>query len=362
MYTPKYWRLKGKERLASVEKVVDGTITPEKLLKQTIYFAPNISANCTHRCVDCAVLTKYRHRGTHLTIKDFMSYVKQAKDELGIKTVFLTGEGEPFLAGKGENGEYNTFLDNYKKFVSYVTDKLGLSVLQFTNGEFLTREMCEFLKNKPVSIIVSLRTVDKKLYNELHNPINPDGYEVVMDNFSVAKEILGGVQGSVNGFSFYRLAVNTPLNKKTMEGRGKVKALCGDKAMWICNYPIVERRFEANSDSLLNCSFSVEKLREVALKESENRGMSGTTFGNVCGYALHGLHIGQAGGVLTCDYDPATDVHFGHLGDYKDMREARLRQARALVEHIKKFPSSAICWFRDEPNVKERFNESVPGR
>src|SRR3989338_5749404 len=97
-------------------------------------------------------------------------------------------------------------------------------------------------------------------------------------------------------------------------------------------------------------------IKKIAMRLSDNKGMSGTTFGEMCGYLLYGFYWGHGrgkndDGLLTCDYDSATSKFLGNIGDYGTIKEARLRHAETVVTHIIRFPTSGICPFRDKPEI-----------
>jgi MoaA/NifB/PqqE/SkfB family radical SAM enzyme len=88
-----------------------------------------ITHRCNLRCICC-----YTQAGTEaadaLTLNEQKSVVRQAK-QMRARTVSLSGSGEPLL------------YESLRELIDYIRE-LGMTVVIFTNGTVLDRDMAEF--------------------------------------------------------------------------------------------------------------------------------------------------------------------------------------------------------------------------
>jgi len=319
-------------------------------LEDATYLGLNESDRCNYNCLKCVQGVPDR-TGTELSIDSFIEIVESARLQLGIKALFVAGKGETFLAGRGETEE--DLLDNYRRLIE-CTNSMGVHVLQFTNGYYLDKNMVDFLKDKDVSLVVSVDTLDEGKYHALkRGPSN--SFERVMANLQYAREQFS--VDNVEGYSVYKLAVNMALSGANLHDVDEMKEYCGDDVMFICNYPIKMGCF--SSSGLCNSDEEYERIKNIALSVSDNGGMSGTTLERKCGFIHNGFGVDSNGNILLCAYDPSTGQLFGNVNDYRSLDDAFRRVRRAVVAHSAMFPDSRICFLRDLDSYVE-FPKSVP--
>ena len=321
-------------------------------LNEATYLGLNISARCNYRCKKCVQGSPYK-RGTELSIKSFLEIITKAKDELGIKALFIAGRGETFLAGKANSEE--EYLQNYKRLIEFANKK-GIHILQFTNGYFLDKHMVDFLKNKSVSLVVSIDSLDEVTYLDLfRGPKN--SFQKVIGNLQYAREQFPIKEK--NNKKLHRLAINVAISHDNFEEIERIKKFCREDIMFICNYPIIKGNFKIHLDEMCKSKAEYEAFKQKVLETSDNKGFSGTTYDGKCGFIYHGLSIDSNGNVLLCPYDPTTGKLFGNIKDYENMREALNRVKRSIVKHSEQNPTSKMCFPRDMETYG-KFPETIP--
>lgn len=275
------------------------------------YLLINISGKCNYRCKKCC--NSSPNKEVKLTLSDIKEVLHEAKTGLGIRAVAIFGEGETLMA------------PHYKEIIKYI-DKLGLITVQFTNGYFLDRKMAEFLKAHNVSIIVSVDYLDEGRYDDF---VGVKGaYRRAMKNISVARKIFAKTIEKFNSYGLYRFGINTVVTVDNKDQLAKLKKFCGEDMMFICNYPIPKGFANVWKEKIYKNDAEYEKLKKLALGASENRGFSGITDAEKCGYLFYGLSIGIDGNVQLCPYALETA---GLLGNIK---EASLPELNTHVKRI----------------------------
>lgn len=122
----------------------------EPNLEGVKYLCLNVSSVCNFRCLKCMQSEAVFVRPQSEPV-DFLGIMDRAKDELGVRALYLSGSGETFLVGLGNHQD---MLNNYKKLIIHANE-LGMDIVQFTNGYYLTTDMVEFLLDYGVSLVVS---------------------------------------------------------------------------------------------------------------------------------------------------------------------------------------------------------------
>lgn len=321
-------------------------------LDEATYLGLNVSDRCNYRCKKCVQGSPYR-KGTKLSMNDFLAMIAKAQDELEIKALFIAGRGETILAGQGSSEK--EYLQNYKELVEFA-NRRGIHILQFTNGYYLTKDITDFLKDKDVSLIVSIDSLDEAIYLDLfRGPKN--SFQKVMENLQYARKQFPTEE--INGKKAYRLAINVAVSHNNFQEVKKIREFCGEDIMFICNYPIIGGNFKIHLDDMCKSKAEYEAFRNKVLETSDNKGFSGTTYDGRCGFIFNGLSIDSNGNVLLCPYDTSTGKLFGNIKDYKNMREALARVKTSIKKHSEQHPTSKICFPRDAETY-ERFHKAIP--
>ncbi|MFC2083714.1 radical SAM protein [Bacteroidota bacterium] len=107
---------------------------------------------CNQRCVGCYTKAGME-KPDSLTLVEKKSVIKQAK-KMGVRCVSLSGSGEPLL------------YKNLFELIDYIRD-LGMNVVIFTNGEFISKETAQFLYNRRVHIYFKLYSLDPDVTDKM---------------------------------------------------------------------------------------------------------------------------------------------------------------------------------------------------
>lgn len=116
-----------------------------------------VSNRCNLKCPYC-----YSNAGQalskELTFDECKSVINQAK-ELGAKTIWIPGSGEPFL-------DKNFYRNGEFPLIDYANRK-GLSVTFFTNGYFVTKTIAQTLIKKNVCVITKINSFNPQIQDFL---------------------------------------------------------------------------------------------------------------------------------------------------------------------------------------------------
>ncbi len=124
------------------------------LLELRIHVIKSCNLKCTYCLSNAPFMKEKNDKGKEkLSLNEIKENIKQAK-ELGIKTVSITGSGEPLL------------YKNIKELIKFIK-RLGLEVVLFTNSLLLTKELADWLNNKNVSLMVKLNSFNPKINDKL---------------------------------------------------------------------------------------------------------------------------------------------------------------------------------------------------
>jgi len=302
-----------------------------------VFLSLNVSDACNYRCLKCFQEDMGAGNGS-LGLDGLIRIVDQARDELGIKAVYLSGRGEPFLVGEGDT---QGRLRNYRGLVRHVND-LGIGICQFTNGYYLGPEMVDFLVGQDVSIVVSLDTLDEDKYKRLFRP--PEGsFQRVMANLDYARRMFPK-EGIV-----YRLGINTAISRVNLDEVENIKDFCGDDMIFFSNYPMIRGNFKENLPQLCSSEAEYEGFKRKCVETSDYHHLAGMCQNGACGFYYNGLPIDVNGDVLLSPYDTSTGRSFGNIRDYDDMKSAIRRVRKSVKAFLESYPEAKSCPLR-HPN------------
>lgn len=103
----------------------------------------NITRRCNLHCEYCYVSDFINKVNNNLNLDLSLDKIKSIIEQSSVKTVFLTG-GEPFMHPE------------IREIISYFTN-LDIKINIATNALLITEDMCHFLNNKNISLLISLR-------------------------------------------------------------------------------------------------------------------------------------------------------------------------------------------------------------
>lgn len=302
------------------------------------YLCLNASDTCNYRCMKCMQSDSISAKPLAKPI-NVHELLKRAKNELGVKAIYLSGSGETFLIG---NGNTQTKLDNYRKLIRQAAD-LEIEIVQFTNGYYLTKEMVDYLSEFDISLVVSIDTINPEKYSRLTNT-RIGAFDRVMENIKYARKKLPVVQSGKK--RLYRLGVNMAISNICEEDIDSVKSFCGDDIIFFSNYPLVKGSFKENIEYMCSGEDELEKFRKLCIKTSTYQGIAGVTTYDVCGFLKYGLTIDFDGKVLICPYDTDSGSLFGNLSEYDSMHDAFNKVQERLNKFVEGKQNALYCPLR----------------
>ncbi len=123
------------------------------LLELRIHLVEKCNLKCIYCLSDAPFMTERKPINYKLTLDDIKNNIIEAK-KLGIKTVCITGSGEPLLC------------DNLKELIEFIRS-LDLKVVIFTNSLLLTKNFSKFLYENGVNLMVKLNSFKPEVNDNL---------------------------------------------------------------------------------------------------------------------------------------------------------------------------------------------------
>jgi MoaA/NifB/PqqE/SkfB family radical SAM enzyme len=307
-----------------------------------IYLNLNVSEICNYRCLKCFNGSLRPDTGS-LDLSGLISIVDRAVDELGIKSIYISGRGETFLVGKGDLTEK---LQNYRRFVEHANQK-GLGIMQFTNGYYLDKDMVDFLAEKNVSIVVSIDTLDEQKYDRLMVPPK-DAFRRVMANIDYARRRFPIEQEG----KLFRLGINTAISHENLGEVERLKEFCADDIIFFSNYPMLRGNMKDNEQQMCTSEQEYQAFKEKVKETSSYRALAGMCQNGACGFYYNGITIDINGNVLLSPYDISTGKLFGNIRDYESMADAVNKVRDSVRRFLERFPDAKSCPLR-HPKYEE---------
>jgi len=138
-----------------------------------IYIEVGVHSGCNHRCLFCA-FDFLRYSADSLQLDCFRKFVDNAAEK-GVKSILLSGEGEPLLH------------QDITEVVSFAKGK-GIDMALATNGVMLTKDKLQKLLPNLTWLKVSLDAADRKTYAHIHGTKKED-FDAVIVNLKEAVRI-----------------------------------------------------------------------------------------------------------------------------------------------------------------------------
>lgn len=235
----------------------------------------------------------------------------------GVKCVEVSGEGEP------------TMSESIKYIIEQAYDKNMILTL-ITNGSFLTKEFIEFCFNKNVTLVVSLFSLEKELYEKDNGCI--DSYDKVISNIELLASIYSSGIEFYGDARVYRHAIHTTVQTDNLSNIKEIELFCNKNDIFFSVAPLAKVGGAKNRSDLLY------EISEEDIIGDNSIILSKTSINDigreVCGTCLYGLNIGYNGDLLL-------DAHAGYeigsnLGNVRYMTYEQLFEVQKS-EVIKMF-------------------------
>jgi len=304
---------------------------------EVIYLNLNVSDMCNYRCIKC-FQGKMTPSLDSFDLPELIKIIDQAKKELNIKAMYISGRGETFFVG---SGNLEKKLENYKNLVKHA-NSIGIAIIQFTNGYYLTPDMVDFLVNHNISIVVSFDTLNEEKYNQLFGS-PPGAFQKVKSNIEYARKHFAV---ETNDIKYYRFGINTAINHANINEINEIKKYCQDDIIFFSNYPMIKGSFKENLKEMCLTKQEYEEFKLKVKETSEYKWLMGICQNGACGFYYNGITIDVNGNVLLSPYDIDSGKLFGNITEYPSMREALKRVRTSIKEFLNKFPDGKTCPLR----------------
>lgn len=180
----------------------------------------------------------------------------------------------------------------------------GFTTTLITNGHALSDDLVQFLSARNVTLVVSLFSVQKDLY-EMDNGLL-GSFDRTVANVRMAARTYCKTERVVNGQRVMRMAIHTTVQADNLSDLGNIEAFCSEVGIFCSVAPLATVEGGARHSNLI---VSGDALSD-AVKCGHNsiilsRTSSHEVGREVCGTCLYGLNVGFDGNVLF-------DAHAGY--------------------------------------------------
>jgi len=276
------------------------------------YLSLNQDSKCDANCQGCFRYPNRRNGLSHLLeMSDYIRLLDEFKRYGGL-AVEISGEGEPLLP------ETNTL-----PIICHAS-KLGLWTTLITNGHALTASLIEELKDLRVSLIISLHSLKKEIY-EGDNGC-PNSFVITMNAIDMVSRIFQGTSWKENGREIKRAAIHWTVQRNNLDEIMPARKFCNEKGLHFSIAPLanVGSAIEYTEIQLPSDFSNLDEINArgdesiIFYKEPDGR--------KVCGTCRYGLNISADGQILL-------DAHGGYEAELPNIRDISFKEAINL-QHV----------------------------
>ena len=279
-----------------------------------LMISPCVSKKCNMNCPFCYsnAQVKLKSKNNQLTLEEYKRVISEGKD-LGAKTVRIAGWGEPFCDNIFYDPKTKTF-----PIIDYANE-LGLYVVFFTNGSFITKEIAESLINKEVSIIAKCNSFDKKVQDWMSG--KKGAYEKIKAGLHNLIEV------GFNNFNPPRMGVESIICKKNYKDLPEVYIWLRERNI-IPYFELIMHGGRGNKEELHLSKQESKEIFETFLKIDEKR-FGYTWFpappyvGFACDKLFYNLVVSDNGDTYPC------------YGIYINMGNVRKKTLKEIMQNPK---------------------------
>ncbi|VVC02283.1 Coenzyme PQQ synthesis protein E [uncultured archaeon] len=263
-------------------------------LEPLTYLMLNLPYACNYNCLKCCNAWEGRQKNKPLSMPEIANVISEASG-LGMKSLVITGEGEPFL-----NSKIRKILKtaNGERLIPYI----------FTNGSRLGKETVSYAVEFGASLIISIDSLVEKTYERLAQ--TPGSFRTLMQNIENVRESFAPTIEHREKFDIVRVAINAVVSADNYselfltDGRQLMHEFCGKDFALAYNTPM-ER---GNAKSFPNFT----RIPDGAVYAST---LPLGTFEDWCAYMHNGISVGYDGSILACGYSLQSERRLGNVKD-----------------------------------------------
>lgn len=225
-----------------------------------------------------------------LTVDEVRSVIGESA-RLGVKCIEISGEGEPLLSA------------NLREIIQCASEH-GLITTLITNGHALTDVFVAFAYEHNVTLVVSLFSLDAKLYE--HDNRLPGSFNRTFESIKSAASLYkNGIVYHENK-RIYRMAIHTTAQADNAAEMSAIRTFCDNYDIFLSIAPLapvgggaaIEHLGMEESEKADACTMG---HNSIILSHSSAQDVGR----EVCGTCLYGLNIGYDGNLLL-------DAHAGY--------------------------------------------------
>lgn len=262
------------------------------------YLGIHLSPVCNFKCEKCFIgsqkkLVSFEKK---LSLQEIYRIMRSGKKQ-GVKAFGLTGAGEPFLDLRIKD------IVNYSKILGFLT-------YIATNASILDKDTLNFLKDRDVTLILSLDTLNSKKFISQTNT-NKNTYKKVIDNINLAQKIYKDTKviDKKNNLEIFRLAIHMTVSKKNIEDILDVKKIIKKDTLFSIS-PLANEGYAKKY-------FKKEEYLDIKSEEHIVKIKDSLTGKNICGFFRHGLDINFDGQILLDAHAIESRVVFSNIREFK---------------------------------------------
>jgi MoaA/NifB/PqqE/SkfB family radical SAM enzyme len=260
------------------------------------YLGIHLSPICNFKCEKCFIGSQKKLLGLKekLSLQEIYKIMRSGKKQ-GVRAFGLTGAGEPFLDNR------------IKKIISY-SKKLGFLTYIATNASLLNRELLIFLKEKDVTLIMSLDSLNLEKFVQ-QTKTNTKIYQQVIKNISLAQEIYKNTKvfDKEKNLEIYRLAIHMTVSKKNINDILQIRKIITKDTLFsispLANEGYAKKHFKEDDYLKINSEEHIVKIKDPI------------TGRNICGFFRYGVDINFDGQLLLDAHAIESRVVFLNIRD-----------------------------------------------
>ena len=275
-----------------------------------IYFGGQCNLECLYCFTD--------HKKGRLTTEDRKDLLCQAR-ELGAETFVCTGAGEPML-DKG-----------FRAIIRHAYN-LGMTSVIYTNGNYITEDLANFMYNNNVSPLVKLESLNPGIHDKITKVAGSQKNAIKgIDNLLKA-----GYGTIIEGIT--RVGVAGVYTRLNIDRISDLKDYCDSKGiLFMADELGLEKAALNNSHELFVEKERIDRIKsKLGIVES---GIGSTHNSNetTCNFADYGLRIDQDGNVSYCTMQDLGRIVGNVLdeGLERIIKSVRMAKLVAIREKIK---------------------------
>jgi len=293
------------------------------------FLSLEMTPNCFGKCLYCFSGPELNIKPKKpLSLEEYKNIILEGK-KLGVKTIVFPGVGEPSLD------------ENLKPLVEF-NNELGLVSVVYTLG-ILERDTVEFFREKNVSLIVKLDSLDKNHYEKLVGAKFEDfkkSMDAIIKTYKNAKK-------EYNGYLITKLATNTVVTNINKDDLDDIAKFCNKHNILHFVETLAKIGWaERNWEELVGKNES--ELANIA--EKYNNWVSSASIDSRCGLFAHGITIDINGDLLGCP--TMRSVRLNNIRDVK--RNSPLEELIGVCKERIYNSSQYFCFGRTKTSSKDK--------